>query len=320
MSSYSEFLERHPDWKILKGRPILGMERELLTDLGVFENDRQTRPLQRNDLMIVLEANSGPDYLDFSGMDMTGIDLRGIDLSRSNLRGCNLERAIAIPMIARHGKEWTPGDMGYGPTLETWSQGAVRPDDAEVTPTRLNGSILSWANISKADFRWSNLTDSYLQRCNLSGASLSFADLSKADLSWARLQEAELTHVVLEGACLTGSRIIDADLSQASLEDADLAGAFISPLTNMSGVKWDAKYICRAERLGDYDKARAIYRMLKEWHDRAGFRRLAGEFHYREMEAAGKADWHSLQNNFKEDWNGLKLAWKRIFKSTTKDQ
>ena len=250
MSSYSEFLERHPDWKILKDRSILGMERTLLTDLGVFENDRQTRPLQRDDLLIVIEANNGPDYLDYSGMDMAGIDLRGIDLSRSYLRGCNLEGAIAIPLVTRKGMEWSPSDLMYQRTLDTWFRGAIEPADAEVKPTKLQGSILWGANLSNADFRWTNLTDSYLQRCNLTGATLSFADLSEADLRWARLAEADFSHAVLNSACLTGARIIDADLSQARLEDVDLAGAFISPLTNMSGIKWDAKYVCPRRAIG----------------------------------------------------------------------
>ena len=147
-----------------------------------------------------------------------------------------------------------------------------------------------------------------MERCDLTGSDLSHADLSEADLSRARVQDAELAHAVLDGACLEWSRIIDANLNGVSLVGAELAGASISPLTNLTEVKWDEKYICRSERLGEFEKARAVYRSLKEWHDRAGFSRIAGEFHYREREAARK-----------DDWKGLKLAWKQIFKPTTKD-
>lgn len=296
---------------------VPGSEFSYLREMGVIEGDEQVRPLNRKDLLQLIKENGGSaEYIDLSRLDMSRIDIRGLDLSRMFLMGCNLEGAIAKPMITLNGKtELTRGDMAYDHILQTWVAGEISPSDAEVIPTVLNGSLMQGANLSKADFRWCDLSSATLAGCNFTGASLLSANLSESNLVWARLEEADLRSSVLNGARLERTRIIDADLSQASLHDADLTGAFISPLTSLSGVQWDAKYICRAEREGDYEDAVILYRNLKEWHHRNGYYKIAGEFHYREREAERKADWRSFKSKLAQNTRDLKEAWRGLWKS-----
>ena len=138
-----------------------------------------------------------------------------------------------------------------------------------------------------------------LQDANLRGTRLSGADLQKANLVLADLH---------------GS-----DLEGADLRDANLAGARISPDTNLEGVNWDNDYISVLERRGDYEAAISLYRRLKEWYRGAGMIKIAGDFHFREMEAQRKAGrqqfWKEIQQfgwEFKEFKGRLALEWKRL--------
>ena len=315
MSSDYEFSLSTP--ALLPGS-VPGQEGSFLREMGVIEGNKQVRPLVRKDLLHLIKENGGSaGYIDLSGLDMSRIDIRGMDLSQTLLIGCNLEGAIAKPMITmRNGKtELTPGDLAYEYVLQTWVSGEISPPDAEVISTVLKGSLMQGGNLSKTDFRYCNFSNATLMGCDITGSTLLSANLSSANLAWARLQEVDLRSAVLNGADLERSRIIDADLSQASLQNADLTGAFISPLTNMSGAQWDHKYICRAERDGDYEKAVVLYRNLKEWHHRGGYYEIAGEFHYREKEAERKAEWQSIKRKFAQHTRELKEAWKELWKS-----
>ena len=251
-----------------------------------------------------------------SGLDMRGIDLRGMDLRKAILTGCNLAGAKAMPMLTHKYKE---GEVsfstgGYEEALNGWHTSET-PDWVEsVQPTQLDGATLTLANLSYGDFRWAKLDGAGMTRCNLTGSDLSYANMQKACLNWARVYEATAQGASLKGASLKSARIIDADLGHANLKDADLAGAFISPLTNMSGVQWDHKHICRAERDGDYEKAIALYRNLKEWHHRNGYYKIAGEFHYREREAERKAHQQSIKKKLEQNKKDLIEAWKGLWK------
>ena len=82
--------------------------------------------------------------------------------------------------------------------------------------------------------------------------------------------------------------------------------------TVLVGVKWDKKYISVLEQHGDYEAAITLYRRLKEWHENAGLRKIAGEFHYREREANRKLRWQKLGNDFKEYKRQMAIAWRRF--------
>lgn len=278
----------------------------ILWDDGVFKDGVQTRPLNRNDLLKLIEENGGAgDYLDLSGFDLSSIDIRGMQLGRVLFNGCSLKNAFVQPMVTRKGQEFPPWDLAYGHILEQYQAGE-KVGDCEVTPTNLNGALLIGADLSKADLRWANLNDTALAWGNLDGSSLSYADLSKANLNQASLERADLRCAILDGASLQNSRIIDADFSGASLKGVSLEGVFISPLTKLDGVQWDADFMSPLEIKGHYESAARQYRQLKEWHHQAGKRDIAGKFHYREREAERKAEWQSIKKTFSSIWRRIR--------------
>ena len=273
---------------------------------GVFRDGEQVRPVNRYDLITLIEVNGGTsDYIDLSGLDLSGIDIRGMPLGRVRFAGCNLKSALAQPMVICGGRELSPRDLAYGHVLEKYQTGKEL-EDCEVTPTNLVGALLLGADLSKADLQWANLSDAVLAWGNLDGANLFHADLSKSKLNQASLERTNLRSATLDGASLEYSRVVDADLSGASLKGVSLEGVFLSPLTKLDGVQWDDAFISPLELNGDYESAAQQYRQLKEWYDRAGKRDIAGKFHYREREAERKAEWQSIKKGFSSIWRRVR--------------
>ena len=278
----------------------------ILWDDGAFKDGVQTRPLNRNDLSKLIEENGGTgEHIDLRGLDLSGIDIRGMQLGRVWLNGCNLENALAQPLVTSRGREFPPWDLAYGHVLGKY-QTREKVADCEVTPTNLGEALLLGVNLSKADLRWANLSEVALAWGNLDGASLAHADLSKSNLNQASLERTDLRSAILDGASLENSRIIDADFSEASLKGVSLEGVFLSPLTKLDGVKWDPDFISPLEIEGNYESAARQYRQLKEWYDRAGKRDIAGKFHYREREAERKAEWQSIKKGFSSVWRRVR--------------
>jgi hypothetical protein len=182
-------------------------------------------------------------------------------------------------------------------------QGAilVRADlqTARLPRANLEGAQLQGANLSRADLEDANLQGVNLRWADLRGAGLWAANLEGANLGWADLRGADLRRADFQGA----------NLRCVKFQGADLAAASISPGTNLEGVEWDPKYISALERRGNYEAGTAVYRRLKEWYRGAGMLTIAGEFHYREREAARKAGWQRSGRQFKTE---LAAAWRRF--------
>lgn len=283
--------------------------RKTLCDWQIIQDGRQVRPLVRDDLEGLLEKHG--KGLDLSGADMRGIDLRGMDLRQSILRGCNLEGAIAMPLVVTSdGKELPFSDTGYDDALSCWYAGEIPEWVQSVQPTLLDGAVLSAANISGANFDKAGMV-----RSNLQGANLSYAKLNETRLDWAKLDDATLQYAALTAASLKSARITDCDLSHADLQDANLIGAFISPGTQLDEVNWGKDYINALERNGDYQEAAALYRQLGEWHETAGFLSIASKFRYREMEARRKDQLKSLTGEF----SGVRVFLTQIWENLRKN-
>ena len=269
---------------------------------GVFRDGEQVRPVNRDDLLKLIEENGGTgEHIDLRGLDLSDIDIRGLPLGRTRFTGCNLKNALAQPLLTCNDQELTPWDLAYDWILTEYQTGREL-EDCEVNLTHLEGSLLMGTDLSKADFRCAKLSDTVLAWGNLDGANLSHADLSNAKLNQASLERTNLRCAVLDGASLENSRIIDADLSGASLKGVSLVGVFLSTLTKLDGVQWDSDFISPLEIEGNYESAASQYRRLKEWYDRAGKRDIAGKFHYREREAERKAEWQSIKKSFSSIW------------------
>ena len=314
--------------------------RSRLRELGVIQDEAQARPITRADLtrLLASAAADDPPAVNLSGADLRGIDLRGMDLRNAVLRECNLEGATAIPLLTdANGRVLPLMDMSYENALNGWhtsliaKHGGNFPDPAdEIDPhewltgeapewlksiqrTRLDGAVLDLSNITRADFRWASIRGAVISRCQLLNSDLSYTDLSEACLDWAKMGDTVLRMASLHGATLKSARIVDTDFSLADLRNADLTGTFISAVTDFSEAKWDKKYICRAEREGNYKDAETLYRNLKRWHNRNGHSKIAGEFHYREMEAIRKGEWAQIKQEYRENNTELKKAWQEFW-------
>ena len=273
---------------------------------GVFQDSEQVRPVNRDDLLKLIEINGGTsEHIDLSGLDLAGIDIRGMPLGRVRFTRCNLKNAFAQPMVSYNDLELEPWDLAYSHVLAKYQTGKT-VENCVVTPTNLEGSLFGGADFSKSDLQWANLSDTVIAWCNLDGANLAYADLSKSNLNQASLERANFRSAILDGASLQNSRIIDADFSGASLKGVSLEGVFISPLTKLDGVQWDADFMSPLEIKGHYESATRQYRQLKEWHHQAGKRDIAGKFHYREREAERKAEWQSIKKDFSSIWRRLR--------------
>ena len=219
--------------------------------------------LTRDDVLRLIEEHGGPEGLDLSGRDLREADLAGLDLHRANLREARLQ----------------------GADLRDAKLERADLVDANLQGVKLYRANLQQASLFRANLQETNLLGADLQgayrsdAANLQGAQLFWANLQAAHLDGANLQRALLRRVNLQGADLRGADLRAANLADASLRDANLEGA-----------NW-GDYVLGEEIDGYFDDAASAYRALKQRHTEAGMYDIAGEFHYREMEARRKLAW-----------------------------
>jgi hypothetical protein len=152
-------------------------------------------------------------------------------------------------------------------------------EDIDLSQANLQGAAFWQANLQGANLSWAKLQGADLLFADLRGASLHGADLKQARLRGANLQGADLRRCSLQGtqvseADLRGARLWAANFQDAELEDAN----------------W-GDYALGEENEGLFGGAASVYRALKQRHTEAGMYDIAGEFHYREMEARRKLAW-----------------------------
>jgi len=161
--------------------------------------------------------------------------------------------------------------------------------EADLGQLDLHGADLSGANLQGAYVAEANLRQAALEQADLRGAILSFADLRRAYLSHANLQEATLV-----GSDLREAYLLRADLQSARLQQADLRRACLDLASlrdaDLEDANW-GDYILGQEAAGNFRQEVPVYRALKQRHTEAGMYDIAGEFHYREMEARRKLAW-----------------------------
>jgi hypothetical protein len=150
--------------------------------------------------------------------------------------------------------------------------------EADLRELDLHGAVLRGANLQGASLGFAQLERADLLDANLQGADLLAANLYQARLSFANLQGAYLA-ANFEAADLRGVDLRRAHLAYATIRDADFEGA-----------NW-GDYGLGDEIRSDFDEAASAYRALKQRHTEAGMYDIAGQFHYREMEARRKLAW-----------------------------
>ncbi len=180
------------------------------------------------------------------------------------------------------------------------------PEGLDLREANLEKANLSEVDLHGADLRNATLDGANLRKANLEGADLSQADFRKADLWQANLQRVNLYEADLQGAELGGAKLQESyllqtdlrgaeldrvDLERAELVQTDLRGAYLAGarLRGMILVDVDwGDYVLGDEMAGELWWAALGYTALKQWHTEAGMYDVAGEFHYREMEARRK--------------------------------
>jgi hypothetical protein len=123
--------------------------------------------------------------------------------------------------------------------VETWNQ--WRQEHPDVTPD-LSGADLGFADLLRADFRYTDLSSA-----ELGGADLSFAVLVGANLKGANLSGVDLVRADLTGANLSAAIFIEANLQQASLSNCIVHGISLWDV-EVTGARQDNLVISRADQ------------------------------------------------------------------------
>ena len=95
----------------------------------------------------------------------------------------------------------------------------------------LTNNDFSFEDLTDANLRGTNLSNSIFIGSDLESANLSSAKLIQADLGHAELSAADLSAADLSFAVLNGANLINADLSYANFEGAELNNAILSHAT-----------------------------------------------------------------------------------------
>lgn len=160
-----------------------------------------------------------------SEIELRGAELSGIDLRGAELSGANLARAFHFfsgrtqrRAIMEHSGE----AVGMTNMCETGLRGG-----------KLEGVVLDYAQLVRADLREATMTRSLfryanLREANLAGANLFASSLAGAKLVNADLRGANLMFVDLRGAELTGANLRGAQLYQAQLDASNVREVILS--------------------------------------------------------------------------------------------
>lgn len=254
--------------------------------------------LERADIEWLLahhENGRGPVlWRDESQRSRVGLDLRGADLRGADLFGLPLARTLGEVL------------MGERPDITEVQRAmaGIRLDGADLKGTRLEGAMLSHAQLSKADLRSAHLEYSRLGRANLQDAFLFNAHLEGAFLMRANLKGSVLWQAYVAGATFRSTHLDDATLDNIWLCDKDdkqrigphLADVFWGN-ANLSVVDWsqfsmlgeeyearqvarDGKQKSAERRLREYKQAVRAYRQLSVALQNQGIYEDAARFSY----------------------------------------
>jgi uncharacterized protein YjbI with pentapeptide repeats len=181
-------------------------------------------------LLATHENGRGPvDWNDESQRERKGLDLRWANLSSVNLGGLPLSGTLG-------GIRWKhPSKFATDAQRE---EAAINLEEAYLTKTHLEGSLLYHARLKKAHLNSAHLEKSHLTGAHLEHADLSFANLEEANCANIHLERAYLAHADLRKAAFPLADLREAQLYAAHLEDAVLKCACLEQ-TNFSGAYLD---------------------------------------------------------------------------------
>jgi len=239
-------------------------------------------PLTREDVLRLIEEHGGPEGLDLREADLEKANLSELNLQDADLSGANLQRAN-LCLSRLHRARLLEAKLQAADLR--WAQFPA----ANLHQANLGGANLRLANLPEADLSLANLQETELSEASLQAATLHWANLQGARCLETKLQGADLWQANLQTANLRGANLQGADLRRADLRRARLAWANLRD-ANLEGANW-GDYVLGDEIRSDFGEAASAYRALKQRHTEADMYDIAGEFHYREMEARRKLAW-----------------------------
>ncbi len=250
--------------------------------------------LTREDVLRLIEEHGGPEGLDLRRADLRQANLGALDLHGARLDGANLQGSVLLQANLR-GANLQTADLRDA-NLQGGNLHQANLEKADLLEANLQGARLREACLAGALLALANLQGAYLHGTNLQGADMGGADLRRASLTSAILSDANLEGANLQEAKLWRASLRDANLEGANLQETDLTAADLQRTrlvearlrdANLEGANW-GDYVLAEEMQGFLREAASVYRTLKQWHTEAGMYDIAGEFHYREMEARRK--------------------------------
>ena len=221
-----------------------------------FDYPGKPRPIDRDELLRLIQENDGPWGLDLRGRVFLA-DPRTVDWHNSPM-DLTLE---ALRALARSHSPW--------PAHIVWwlvSTG-INLEDADLHGSWLPGTLMEGAALSRAN----------LQGCSLYGTHLEEATLSRADLRGATINQVFLQGAQLPFANLQGARLDGVDLREANLGWAELQRVDMYRVSSLEGARWHGAHLeqtrIRRESLGkaigdemdaDREKGVVAYREASE--------------------------------------------------------
>ena len=163
-------------------------------------------------------------------------------MARCGFKTRVLDEEWECPLDALTGERycyWHKEEDGKEPTEEQLEELKKREilgvylQEADLSETNLQETVLAYANLREANLYMANLQWAYLSEVNLQGANLCMANLEGANLSESFLLNVNLRMARLQKARLYGSNFHESDLSWANLQEADLSRSHL-PKANLS--------------------------------------------------------------------------------------
>jgi len=231
---------------------------------------RNGQVIRRDELLRLIEENSGPEGLDLRGAVFVG-DGPGDDPSGNpiDLRAAGLAPLAGAYRQANGGSDppWLAGD--------SINLSRAQLQGADLWGAQLQGAHLEGGQLQSARMTGAQLTGAHLTASHLQGAYLSLAQMREALLEYAELEGATVFATALDRADLCYANLAKVDLYDVrTVEGADWYGALLDhtrikreSLGRAIGDELEAHDSKRAE---DYHRTKEAYLLLKNNFNQIG--------------------------------------------------
>ena len=132
-----------------------------------------------------------------------------------SFQNCDMQNVLASPQVYSNGQELGFRDHAYGFLVRLWQAGeteSLADYDAQVQQTCLDGAWFMGANLNHAVFTHCLIRKAVMQGVNAERVQFQWSDLSGADLRWAEFTNSNFAASGLQEAELYGTQFRDCSL------------------------------------------------------------------------------------------------------------